>query len=767
MLPINVLSSGICPALGVAFLLLYPVLLSAQEAETLSPFDAGSISAFYRDPGIQAQAARFDLEAPAELQKLTLWLAGSGTGCAQINIYGNEGAYPAPLLQEALAESIQVCKDKPGIQKIEVKLPPGLHINRPQFFVVVNNLSENTHLLSDRQIKESVCQDQGETWTDQAILGNDGQWHSGRYSYAIQVDVLYPAPSSPAYFTDITTEALNESERRNALDLKSLDTPKSIAWGDIDQDGLLDILTKGRLWQNRGDNRFKEISDRLGISHSYKAQCFIDIDNDADLDILLLGSAEGTSSLLLNDGDGYFANQVLPLPPLYNLTTFAIADADADGWLDIFVGQGTDTAGQPLPHYLLRNTTDNNFTIHSRVVVKNTLGEETEVRSAQWLDYDGDNDIDIYVAGITPASNQLLLNNGSGIFHPLKEHTSSESAFHYQQFFPANLLDGKSGTSDWADYDRDNNLDLLQPVNISHNSVGKKTLQVGYERPLLHPYQEFNGGGTWADVNNDGYLDALVTSSCNCRFATLYIQNKEGKFDEKSFDYGLFRIPAGPDVTWADADNDGKIDLATFVNGTLHLYQNTEHNDHNFIAFDLQGSYTPAEVIGATVTLYSEGTYLTQMISSGRGALMQGPLRAHFGLGHQDHIDSAIIRFVNSDRNYVLIEPEINHLHRLFDPASRSQEEHVKIDLSVAPNPFQSLLTFQYNLPEKQHVRIEIRSLDGKLIAVPANGMQSEGKQTIEWRPLDGDGKPLATGTYIWHLQHGSSHQTGRAVLVH
>ena len=129
----------------------------ASTRDTLAYFDPNTASAFYRDHGISAQAARFDLPAPAYVRRLTLWLAGRGTGSATLTLYGNEGAFAAPLLGQPLGRALTVRKDRPGVQKVEVILPADLFVEGPQFFVVVTELSAGIVWLSDRREKRAQC----------------------------------------------------------------------------------------------------------------------------------------------------------------------------------------------------------------------------------------------------------------------------------------------------------------------------------------------------------------------------------------------------------------------------------------------------------------------------------------------------------------------------------------------------------------------------------------------------------------------------------
>ena len=146
---------------------------------------------------------------------------------------------------------------------------------------------------------------------------------------------------------------------------------------------------------------------------------------------------------------------------------------------------------------------------------------------------------------------------------------------------------------------------------------------------------------------------------------------------------------------------------------------------------------------------------------------MQGPLRVHFGLENVEKVDSVVVAFANGGERRVLLNPEINRLHRLFERGEIAGRKDGVTAFTVSPNPFRSVLRFEYDLREKGQVRIELRSIDGSLVGVAIDEEQGTGHHRIEWKATDGGGSPLPAGTYIWRAELGLQTLTGRAVLVH
>ena len=158
-----------------------------------------------------------------------------------------------------------------------------------------------------------------------------------------------------------------------------------VSVGDIDGDGFDDLYVcqpaglPNRLYRNRGDGTFEDVSNGSGVDLLDNTACalFADFNNDGRQDLIVV-RASGPL-LFLNEGYGkfravsrafQFAN-----PPQGTFTGAAAADYDRDGWLDIYFClytyyQGTDLYKYPTPYYdaengppnfLMRNNRDGTF----------------------------------------------------------------------------------------------------------------------------------------------------------------------------------------------------------------------------------------------------------------------------------------------------------------------------------------------------------------------------------------------------------------------
>ncbi|HVM47235.1 MAG TPA: FG-GAP-like repeat-containing protein [Candidatus Acidoferrum sp.] len=174
----------------------------------------------------------------------------------------------------------------------------------------------------------------------------------------------------------------------------------SVAWGDYDNDGNLDILLAGldinynlitQVWRNTGSG-FTNINAGLPGAF-YCSVAWGDYDNDGRLDILLAGDGPNgpITEVWRNTGSG-FTNINAGLPGLYNCSV-TWGDYDHDGRLDILLA-GQDAHGNLITQ-VWRNTGSGFTNINAGL-------PGVYYCSAAWGDYDNDGQLDILLAGDGP-----------------------------------------------------------------------------------------------------------------------------------------------------------------------------------------------------------------------------------------------------------------------------------------------------------------------------------------------------------------------------
>lgn len=226
---------------------------------------------------------------------------------------------------------------------------------------------------------------------------------------------------------------------------------------DFNGDDSLDMLTVHEddgvhaLLFNDGSGVFSLMSSLIPVNSVANATEVIDLNGDSRPDILL--GNRGTNIVLLQQADGTFVDDTGNRPIGTDTTQdLLLIDIEGDGDQDLFVANETDNR-------LFVN--DGGFFADGTVA--RLPGDDGETREADAADVDGDGDLDIIVANVNfssgrPIQNQLLINDGNGIF-------SDATA--------VNLADvvntGSSFTIKFADIDADGDPDVLSP----NNSVGQ------------------------------------------------------------------------------------------------------------------------------------------------------------------------------------------------------------------------------------------------------------------------------------------------------
>lgn len=184
-------------------------------------------------------------------------------------------------------------------------------------------------------------------------------------------------------------------------------------------------------------------------------------------------------------------------------------------------------------------------------------------RAVNWIDYDSDGDLDLFVTNGPQGgqNNFLYRNDGNEVFTKITDS-------------PVTLDNRSSDGSTWGDYDNDGDEDLYvtnwygQPNLLYINNGNGTFTQIAGS--AVSTNNTFSEAASWGDMDNDGDLDLYVCNSDGDRRNNLYRNNGDGSFT---------RITTGPAVTetyysrnadWIDINNDGKPDLFATNEGNQH-----------------------------------------------------------------------------------------------------------------------------------------------------------------------------------------------------
>jgi len=283
----------------------------------------------------------------------------------------------------------------------------------------------------------------------------------------------------------------------------------------------------------------------------------------------------------------------------------AVLDIDGDGWLDIFIVNGTTLegfAGREVPHgHLYRNRRDGTF---EDVTAKSGIVQTGWGQGACAADYDNDGHDDLFVTAW--GRNQLFHNRGDGTFEDVTDRV-----------LPPQGKKARWGAGcAFLDYDRDGRLDLFAanyidfdlasapvpesglcrykgvPVacgppglpggtNVLYHNTGKGTFEdVSEAAGITHARGTYGLGVSTLDFNDDGWVDLYVANDSNP--SALYVNNRNGTFTDVAVEAGCAysqdgKPQAGMGVAVGDYDRNGTMDIfkTNFAGDTSTLYANT------------------------------------------------------------------------------------------------------------------------------------------------------------------------------------------------
>jgi hypothetical protein len=505
---------------------------------------------------------------------------------------------------------------------------------------------------------------------------------------------------TPPYFTDVTDEVGLTGVPAFRISVGDLNGDGyADVFIHLEPDhGAGDVLDKQLLYMNEpGDDPadpysrkfvdrtagsgIRDNRDGTGDGRHSDAAIFGDVDNDGDLDIFTsvylhrnYGLAEGTNELLINDGTGHFhlaSNSPFHLQENWNTPAAVFLDYDNDGNLDLYIGTWYKPDSTMNADRLYRGHGDGSFTD-----VTDTSGigaEPTCVYAVATFDWNDDGFTDLFAP---PYSRTVFTslprhwrNNGDGTFTQVQEQTGYDQ---HRGLFAQKVSFGTMP----RDFDNDGDIDFFEIITHGsgdgegevHSTAVPNVDEVfswdfwrvdgrAAEDPdLTHHGDHF---ASWFDFDGDMLVDfALTESGYSNNRLYLFRQAADNTFAPDTVDSGLNDInidnlPPGY-VTPVDYDRDGDEDLMITAGDTgMRLYRNDVGTENNWLALRLVGSGGPGganrSAIGAKVEVTAGGVTQTQEVYAGNGH--EGPMRPltlYFGLGTATTVDTIRVRWPNA-----------------------------------------------------------------------------------------------------------------------
>jgi hypothetical protein len=432
----------------------------------------------------------------------------------------------------------------------------------------------------------------------------------------------------------------------------NLDYSYGVAAGDYDNDGFPDlfIANTGRntLYHNNRDGTFSNVTAHSGLelkplkTLSVQAAWF-DYDNDGLLDLVVsnytLWSPADDQRCEHNGQTAYCHPQTYPAVPqrlYHNLGNgkfadvtdesgfgkrpgkgmgIGIADFNDDGWIDVFIANDTER------NLLFLNQRNGQFKEAGLEygVAYNDSGATVSAMGADAKDYDNDGFVDIFYNDLMRQSWGLFRNQRGKLFRysapaarivQLSEHFSG---------WGGGFIDFDN--DGWKDlFSANGDVDNLTPASPQHDTMfenvggrefvdvskdmGDDFLRVGYQR-----------GAAFADLNNDGFMDLVVTS----------------------------------------------------LNEKPRILLNSAGSNH-WLLLKLVGRKSNRDAIGAKVKITTaSGRSLYNHVTGSVGFLSTSDLRVHFGLGRETSVSAIEIHWPSGALQLLRDQPA-DRIMRIEEP---------------------------------------------------------------------------------------------------
>lgn len=537
---------------------------------------------------------------------------------------------------------------------------------------------------------------------------------------------------------------------------------RSVNFVDVNGDGLDDVfITSGPqagathlLYINNGNMEFEEIGpDPISTtSGPFDGASFADADNDGDLDAMAVTWHGVRNFLYFGNGDGTFEESTNSAPTqglTYSETT-AWGDYDNDGLVDLYV---TNSNGND-PNFLFRNLGNGNF---EKVSSGAAVTDERVSRSVNWVDFDNDCDLDLFVTNESNQADDLYRNLGDGTFEKVASNEAPSQS------------NRSTMSSSWGDIDNDGDLDLFVANSaffatqnnqlFSNNGDGTFT-EITTGDAVTDGGCSY--GSSFGDYDNDGDLDLMVVNGfCSGAILNyLYENDGTGTFTRNEESIEDLSTPCSFGTAWGDLDDDGFLDLgiATCKNTTgspspENIFYRNLGNGNNYLKIKPIGTLANYSAIGAKVwvTATINGNEVTQYreISSQTGYCGQNSLWAHFGMGDATEASEVRIQF-SCDSDTTLTNIPINQMVEVKEDMTTSTGEILRGDvqrLNISPNPSSGQLWADFFLEKNtQDINVEIFNSMGQLITSNHFSTKGIGQQNIS---IDLEALGLENGIYV------------------
>lgn len=553
---------------------------------------------------------------------------------------------------------------------------------------------------------------------------------------------------------------------------------RSVNFIDYDNDGDLDLyVTNGKrygqycfLYNNTG-GIFSRVLGAGPVNDSlpFDGSSWADFDNDGDADLAAITWYDSTGILFKNEGAGLFT--FLSSSPIVTdrgfSETCSWGDYDNDGLVDIFV-TNSDGIGT-YRNRLYKNTGSGNFTrIDSGAIY---LDVNKPSRCVNWVDIDGDRDMDLFVTTEGAQDEMMYINNGGGYFTKVSG-------------IPPVMNAGETWSSSWGDYDNDGDFDVFLANWNAKNALFRNDGNFTFTKILNDTMVNETGRHAvsgWGDYDNDGDLDMFVTQAYTTPNAPLnnkLYKNRLMETGTASFE----KITTGDIVNdggysygfaWGDWDTDGDLDI--FVAKTYSENENNaaflnNGNANSWLEIKLQGNPSNKSGIGAKVRIRAvingNPVWLSRAVEGQSGYCGEN-LDLHFGLGNSIVVDTIRVEWPSSTTQvFTGIAPNhkisIDENTGIIGLNQNGTEVPEGFDLKQNyPNPFNPSTKIEFDINQTGFVLLKVYDLRGRELKTLVSKELKAGSYSYSF-----NGGNLSSGVYFYSLISSNNRVDKKMMLI-